>query len=307
MSAITTLFTIVLTWWIFGLWVGFGQTVSYNTNYVIITGAGSASQNGTYIYQSAVIAPYSTGCYTNLSANGATIGTYSGSIIMGDYYNAGTFPTTWTIDAGSAPAPTGSFLAVTNQWLTGLTNYWTLPGDQVFLTAGGWNSGVPGVSSNQVSVAFNNIAFFTSPWCSGGGLPWSINASLQWDGTNLNGNVVFASGDTNAPASSSIIQIPNFNPGTNTFGVILSTTNTLTLSSARLTAQRAPTNDLPQHVYTPTTPAYSTGNYYLSNTWNLAAITNPMPNKSHWVGDSNGIALVSLYLSNGVVFIKTLH
>jgi hypothetical protein len=40
---------------------------------------------------------------------------------------------------------------------------------------------------------------------------------------------------------------------------------------------------------------------YPSNTWNLAAITNAMPNFSFWTGNSNGQALVTLSLSNGVV------
>jgi len=281
---------------------GWAQTVTYNTNYLVIAGAGSSSQNGNYIYQTAILSPYSTGCFTNLNDDGATIGTYSGSIIMGDYYNAGSFPTTWTVAGGSSPAPTGSYLAITNQWLTGMTNYWTQPGDAVALTAAGWNSGVPGVSSNQVSVAFNNAVFFTSPFCSANGLGWHLTGTLQWDGTNLNCGMLYVSGDTNAPVTSSIVQIPSFNPGTNTFGLILSATNTLTLSAASLTAQRAPTNDIPQHVYVP-----STFTYYPSNAWNLNAITNGMSNKSFWLGPSNGMAFVSVWLSNGIPWIKQLQ
>jgi len=48
----------------------------------------------------------------------------------------------------------------------------------------------------------------------------------------------------------------------------------------------------------------SQGTIYPSNTWNLATITNGMPNFSFWQGNSNGQALVSLFLSNGVVRIK---
>jgi hypothetical protein len=43
------------------------------------------------------------------------------------------------------------------------------------------------------------------------------------------------------------------------------------------------------------------GTLYPSNTWNLAAITNAMPNFSVWQGNSNGLALVTLSLSNGIV------
>ena len=46
------------------------------------------------------------------------------------------------------------------------------------------------------------------------------------------------------------------------------------------------------------------GTVYPSNTWNLAAITNAMPNYSFWVGNSNGQALVSVYLANGVAWVK---
>jgi hypothetical protein len=48
------------------------------------------------------------------------------------------------------------------------------------------------------------------------------------------------------------------------------------------------------------------GIIYPSNTWSLAAVTNPMPNFSFWAGNSNGVALVSLWLSNGVPYIKQL-
>src|ERR1035437_4660938 len=43
------------------------------------------------------------------------------------------------------------------------------------------------------------------------------------------------------------------------------------------------------------------GTIYPSNAWNLASITNAMPNFSTWVGSSNGQAQVTLSLSNGVV------
>jgi hypothetical protein len=43
------------------------------------------------------------------------------------------------------------------------------------------------------------------------------------------------------------------------------------------------------------------GTLYPSNAWSLASITNAMPNFSFWTGNSNGQALVTLSLSNGVV------
>jgi len=45
----------------------------------------------------------------------------------------------------------------------------------------------------------------------------------------------------------------------------------------------------------------SGGMYYPSNTWNLFAITNTMPNFGIWTGNSNGCCQVTLSLSNGVV------
>ena len=50
------------------------------------------------------------------------------------------------------------------------------------------------------------------------------------------------------------------------------------------------------------------GRLYPSNTWNLSAITNAMPNFSIWTGNSNGMALVTISLSNGVVrYLQTLQ
>ncbi|MGH7971498.1 MAG: hypothetical protein ACREIC_22500, partial [Limisphaerales bacterium] len=49
-----------------------------------------------------------------------------------------------------------------------------------------------------------------------------------------------------------------------------------------------------------------TGDYFPSNTWNLAAITTGMTNGDFWIGNSNGQALVSVYLYNGVAYVKQL-
>ena len=48
------------------------------------------------------------------------------------------------------------------------------------------------------------------------------------------------------------------------------------------------------------------GTTYPSNTWNQATITNGLPNFSFWTGNSNGVALVSVQVSNGLVFVKQL-
>ena len=50
----------------------------------------------------------------------------------------------------------------------------------------------------------------------------------------------------------------------------------------------------------------SQGTIYPSNTWSLATVTNGLSNFSYWFGSSNGQALVSVYLSNGVAHIKRL-
>ena len=50
------------------------------------------------------------------------------------------------------------------------------------------------------------------------------------------------------------------------------------------------------------------GAVYPSVPWNLAAITNAMPNFGVWTGNSNGCCLVTLSLSNGVVrYLQALH
>jgi hypothetical protein len=48
------------------------------------------------------------------------------------------------------------------------------------------------------------------------------------------------------------------------------------------------------------------GLIYPSNTWNLTTITSAMPNFSIWQGNSNGLAFVSVYTSNGVARVKQL-
>jgi hypothetical protein len=282
--------------------VAFSQTITYNTNYLVIAVAGTSSQNGNYIYQPVTISPYSTGCFTNMNGDGATIGTFSGSIIMGDYYHATSFPTTWATDAGSNPAPTGSYLAITNAWYTGLTNYWRLPGDQAFINAAGYNLAVPGATSNTLALAFNGTNVYVTPFCSANGLTWNLSGTWQWDGTNLNCGVQYSSGDTNVQTVSAYFQIGGVNPGTNALGMILSDPVNLVLTSAQIQAQRTPTNDVPVHAYQPTVQSY-----LASNTWSLFAITNGMPEYSFWTGNSNGRALVSLWLSNGVPWIKQLQ
>ncbi|MDR3459087.1 MAG: tail fiber domain-containing protein, partial [Verrucomicrobiae bacterium] len=53
-------------------------------------------------------------------------------------------------------------------------------------------------------------------------------------------------------------------------------------------------------------PTRPNGTLYPSNTWSMAAITNGMADGGFWTGNSNGQALVSVNLSNGVVRIKQL-
>jgi len=47
--------------------------------------------------------------------------------------------------------------------------------------------------------------------------------------------------------------------------------------------------------------------YFPSNAWNVSAFTNGMANFSYKIGSSNGQALISVYLSNGVPYIHTLQ
>jgi hypothetical protein len=63
------------------------------------------------------------------------------------------------------------------------------------------------------------------------------------------------------------------------------------------------------NTFTVTPPITSLGGvFYPSNTWNLAAITNVMPNFGVWTGNSNGCCLVTISLSNGVVrYLQSLH
>jgi hypothetical protein len=61
-----------------------------------------------------------------------------------------------------------------------------------------------------------------------------------------------------------------------------------------------------QPVYAPQIVITNLGEIYTSNTWNIVSITNNMPNFSFQTANSNGQALVSISVSNGVTRIKQL-
>jgi hypothetical protein len=48
------------------------------------------------------------------------------------------------------------------------------------------------------------------------------------------------------------------------------------------------------------------GTLYPSNAWSLTTITSGMANASYWIGNSNGAALVSVSLANGIATVKQL-
>ncbi|MDE2096168.1 MAG: hypothetical protein KGL39_02910 [Patescibacteria group bacterium] len=119
----------------------------------------------------------------------------------------------------------------------------------------------------------------------------SVTARAQYTVSNLD-----ATKDTNWPT----IVIPHINTN---YAAIVSALNQLYATNNYLLTQNsnlwAQLTNLPGQA--------PRGTYYPSNTWSLLSVTNTMKNFSFWEGNSNGNAFVSLYLSNGNVYIKQLQ
>lgn len=136
------------------------------------------------------------------------------------------------------------------------------------------------------------------------------SATLDGSGVNLlltvaQTNLItgwFMDSNTNLLAPNSWQQWTNYTSATNT-GIVTFTIPIDFSEPMRFFRTRAPA--MRSFVLTAPLTALG-GTCYTSNSWSLATVTNGMANMSFWTGSSNGQALVSVWLSNGVPWIKRL-
>jgi hypothetical protein len=186
--------------------------------------------------------------------------------------------------------------------------------------AGGWlfDSQAPTLTNQTVSFIANNVVIFQL-MANVTGAPIDsftpiITSTNTWtDGTNwffnyTVGQAALQVAQTNLPVGWLVEACTNFMPPVLwlTFTNYTSVTNSgeLTLTvplNTNLVAQFFRIHSPLFASATFTVPLKLAGGiFYPSNTWNLAAITNTMPDRSLWQGYSND-TLVTLSLSNGVV------
>lgn len=125
-------------------------------------------------------------------------------------------------------------------WTTDVTNFFSLPGDSVSITAGGRNMATE-ASPVVFDLYFDTNDLFTTAEIAGNGKFWSLNSRLDWDGTNINWFAQFSTGDPSNSFLAFFGTITNAIVGTNevTFA-INENTNGLTMDSSSIVASRAP-------------------------------------------------------------------
>jgi len=231
---------------------------------------------------------------------------------------------------GAAPVdPGGALLYSVDHWeLLGRTNYYfgqhqrfDIPSDPfdaatksyadtLFANAiaGQWVASTDTNGLTHYTYSANGVAVADF----GSLLGWIQINSSTLDGTGT--NITFAITATNLVAgwhiesSTNLALINGWTTWTNYSTNITSGVVTFKVPINPLfTAQFFRARGAGQNGFTVTPPITALGGtIYPSNTWSLASITNVMPNFSFWAGTSNGQALVSIYLSNGVPWVKRL-
>ncbi len=197
-------------------------------------------------------------------------------------------------------APPGFATVLYSQQVGG---FWQNTGDKVTFSFGG--TVVGGIFSNMVlQVGCNEQDFYdTTNFIATNGT-WNINGSLILAGTNLQVSVQFTSSDTNHAIGGISSVLTNFNAGTNVIYLYqYCDCATAVLTSSSLTSPYLPAYD----AYGASLAA-TNGYPWLtarSNAWSLATATNGM-NSGDFRGplNSNGVAWVSVFMSNGVVRFK---
>jgi hypothetical protein len=305
------------------------QYTAYNTNF-----AFWATSN--YIGRVANISrfglnPGNDGGNPPMAEAGSVVGSYDGTTSWFTLTNG--FQTTNAItvavlSAGSLPQPGGLLiLSVDHPELVGKVNghfgqhdLYNDPidpreaatknyTDNKFASAfnNNWSTTISGNTNHFVYSYFGAVlADFANT------INWVPITSTSVDGTGTNFIINayqtnFVSGweldsSTNLAVSGSFTIFTNYtvvtNTGVVTLTVPLDLTEPMRFFSLRASSISSITFNAPVTM--------AAGTLYPSNTWNLASITNGMGDRGFWTGNSNGLALVSVSVSNGVVRIKQL-
>ena len=186
-------------------------------------------------------------------------------------------------------------------------NFWRNTGDEVAFSFGGTvNTNVSGFTNMVLQVGCNEQDFYdTTNFVATNGT-WNISGSLILVGTNLQVSVQFTSSDTNHFFGGTSFVLTNFNAGTNVIYLYQACDcGTAVLTSSSLTSPYLPLWDAYGAAQ-----AATNGYTWLtarSNAWSLATATNGM-NSGDFRGplNSNGVAWVGVFMSNGVVRFKQL-
>ena len=143
----------------------------------------------------------------------------------------------------------------------------------------------------------------------GSSVLWASNVTATVDGTGTNVAIIFPTNSltswrvvssTNLTLANGFTTYTNWTASTNT-GIVTVLAPINFNEDMRFYSIQGPGSD----TFTVNPPIIALGGtIYPSNTWSLATITNAMSNLSFWTGNSNGTALATVHLSNGVVRVK---
>jgi len=282
------------------------QCLPSGTNYVAQSTIGDGTATIYFANNSWVVSGLSTGTeYTTNSIEYPTNGQYyvlysNGTNVVSSFYGNCTL----TFYYFSEPTTT-----LVNQSLTGL---FLNSGDQVAFSYSGTVSSNTGTNGTPLVVSVNQGTLFTTPAFNAIGGWWNLTGTLIPTGTNLAVAIQYTSSDTNNPGGGTNYIFSGFNSASNTLYVYdqCGQCGQISLTNASLTSPNLSPYDA-NGAWKQGTNGYpwmtnATGVVWPSNTWSLAAITNSMTNGGFWLGDSNGLALTAVWMSNGVVRLKQL-
>ena len=163
------------------------------------------------------------------------------------------------------------------------------------------------VASQSNNVTYSTLSENGQPVITIGSPNFTLPSSLSVSGTNLLLKISTTNFVTGwkITASTNLAQMfawpvfTNYTMATNT-GIVTFTIPKPTFTTYFFWPQGPALNSL---TITPPLTLLG-GTIYPSNSWSLYSVTNVMVNGQFWTGNSNGVALVALYLSNGIPIIK---
>ena len=186
-----------------------------------------------------------------------------------------------------------------------LAGVWANSGDTLSFTLTGTNGAGTGTNSAPLFIDVNEGTIFTTPSFASNTPAWTISGTLIPVSTNLQVTIQFTSGDLSNSLAGASFVLTNFNWSSNTFYLwsACDLCGSLVLVNSSFASPNIPVSD-PYGAALNATNGYpwQTGR---SNTWSLAAATNGM-NSGDFRGpiNSNGLAWVNVFMSNGVVRFK---